>query len=257
MWTIFKDWIFYIIQFFYDFAGDWGLAIIIVTLILRLILWPLVQKQTKSTYDMQKLQPLMEELKEKYANDPQKYNEEVQRVYSEVHFNPLAGCLPMLVQLPIFMALFQVLREMGARDEVANYCFYNIVPNLVKTPADMWQIGLTQFLPYLILMIVFGVVTFLPMIIQQMNNNNEEQKRQMFMMSGFMSLFMLWIGWSSPAGVLLYWGTSSIFGVLQQYFTQKSLGKKDAEKEAQIEALRPVNVKVVRKEKKARPKKKS
>ena len=100
MWEVFKGWIFDIIQFFYNMCGDWGMAIIIVTVIFRIIISPLMHKQSKSSYQMQKVQPLMQEIQTKYANDPQRMQEEMQKLYAEVKFNPLAGCLPMLRAVP-------------------------------------------------------------------------------------------------------------------------------------------------------------
>ena len=91
MWDVFKDWIFDIIHFFYDFCGDWGLAIIIVTVIFRILISPLMHKQTKSSFQMQKVQPLMQELQRKYADDQPRLQEEMQKLYAEVKFNPLAG----------------------------------------------------------------------------------------------------------------------------------------------------------------------
>lgn len=113
MWDIFKDWIFQVIEFFYGFCGDWGLAIIVVTVIFRIIVAPLMHKQAKSSYDMQKVQPKIQELKERFPDDPTRQSQEMQKIYAEMKFNPLAGCLPLLLQMPIFIALFQVLREMG------------------------------------------------------------------------------------------------------------------------------------------------
>ena len=169
MWDVFKDWIFNVIQFFYDFCGDWGLAIIIVTIIFRIIVAPLIHKQAKSNYQMQKIQPKMQQIQEKFAGDQVRMQQEMQRLYAEAKFNPLAGCLPMLLQMPIFIALFQVLREMGDRPEVAgNFSFYGLVPNLVTTPADALGQGFGTFVPYLILMLVFAGATFAPMIMQQM-----------------------------------------------------------------------------------------
>ena len=117
MWDIIKNWIFDVIQFFYNFCGDWGLAIIIVTVIFRILVAPLMHKQAKSSYQMQKVQPLMQEIQRKYADDPMRQQEEMQKLYAEAKFNPLAGCLPMILQMPIFIALFQVLSEMGQRTE--------------------------------------------------------------------------------------------------------------------------------------------
>ncbi|WP_165042868.1 YidC/Oxa1 family membrane protein insertase [Adlercreutzia sp. ZJ138] len=254
MWSVFKDWIFDIISFFYSFVGDWGMAIIIITVIFRLIMAPIVHKQSKSSYQMQKIQPKIQQLQSKYADDPQRMNVEMQKLYAEAKFNPLAGCLPMLLQMPIFMALFQVLREMGDRVQ-GTYEFYNLVPSLVTTPSQALGQGFLFFLPYVILMVVFAGATFLPMFLQQKNNSDPKQKQQMYIMSGLMSLMMLWIGWSSPAGVLLFWGVSSLFGVVQQQIAMSIMRKRDEEESNEIE-VQPIEIDVTRKEKKPRPKKK-
>ena len=256
MWEVFKNWIFDIIQFFFSFCQDWGLAIIVVTSIFRLIISPLMHKQTTSSYQMQKVQPLMQEIQAKFADDPTRMQEEMQKLYAEAKFNPLAGCLPMLLQMPIFIALFQVLREMPnymGSDE--GYQFYNLVPNLVMTPSGAFAEGFGTFVPYLILMVIFAGATFLPMILMQMGQKDNPQRNQTLMMAGIMSLFMLWISWSSPAGVLLFWGVSSIIGVCQQQISMRIMKKRDAEKEETIE-VKPIEVDVTRKAKKPRPKKK-
>lgn len=255
MWDLFKNWIFDVIQFFFNFCQDWGMAIIIVTVIFRIIISPLMHKQTKSSFQMQKVQPKMQEIQKKYADDPTRMQEEMQKLYADAKFNPLAGCLPMLLQLPIFMALFQVLREMGERVDVSSYRFYNLVPNLVTTPSEAFANGFGQFVPYLILMIVFAGATFLPMVLMQMGQKDNPQRKQTLMMSGFMSLFMLWISWGSPAGVLLFWGVSSLIGVAQQQISMRIMKKRD-EENADVIDVKPVEVDVTRKTKKPRPKKK-
>lgn len=253
MWDIFKDWIFDVIQFFYNICGDWGLAIIVVTIIFRVLISPLMHKQTKSTHAMQKVQPLIQELQSKYSDDPQRLNEEMQKLYAEVKFNPIAGCIPMLLQMPIFIALFQVLSEMGSRTQGTTYEFYNLVPSLVTTPSQAFANG--TFVPYVILMIIFAGATFLPMVLQQLNSSNTAQRKQMIIMAGVMSLFMLWISWNSPAGVLLFWGASSLLGIAQQQISLRMMKRKDAEQEEAIE-VKPIEVDVTRKAKKPRPKKK-
>ena len=255
MWDAFKDWIFSVIQFFHGFCNDWGLAIIIVTIIFRIIVAPLMHKQAKSSYQMQKVQPLMQEIQKKFANDPVRQQEEMQKLYAEAKFNPLAGCLPMLLQMPIFIALFQVLSEMGQRTQGTEYKFYNLVPNLVTTPSQAITGGFGTFVPYLILMLVFAGATFLPMILMQKNNKDSAQRKQTLIMSGVMSLFMLWISWGSPAGVLLFWGASSLIGVAQQQVSLRIMKKKDAVEEAVVE-VKPIEVDVTRKVKSPRPKKK-
>ena len=255
MWDIIKNWIFDVIQFFYNFCGDWGLAIIIVTVIFRILVAPLMHKQAKSSYQMQKVQPLMQEIQRKYADDPMRQQEEMQKLYAEAKFNPLAGCLPMILQMPIFIALFQVLSEMGQRTEGTSYAFYNLVPSLVTTPSQAFSQGFGTFVPYVVLMIIFAGATFLPMVLQQMGNKDNPQRKQTLIMSGVMSLFMLWISWGSPAGVLLFWGASSLIGVAQQPISLRSMTLKDAEAAETIE-VKPIEVDVTRKVKKPRPKKK-
>jgi YidC/Oxa1 family membrane protein insertase len=258
MWEIFKNWIFDVIQFFFNFCQDWGLAIIIVTVIFRILMAPLMHKQARSSYDMQKLTPKLKALKERFPDDPTRQSQEMQKLYAEAKFNPLAGCIPMLFQMPIFIALFQVLREMGDRiGNDASYSFYNVVPNLVITPSQALNEGFLAFIPYLILMLIFAVATFLPMVLQQLHSENTQQRNQTLIMGAVMSLMMLWISWSSPAGVLLFWGTSSLIGIVQNQGTLaycRAQDRKKAEEESLV--VKPIEVNVTRKEKKARPKKK-
>ncbi|MCD8316072.1 MAG: YidC/Oxa1 family membrane protein insertase [Eggerthellaceae bacterium] len=258
MWEAIKDWIFEVIQFFYNICGDWGLAIIIVTIIFRILVSPLMHRQAKSNYQMQKIQPMIANIQKKYANDQARQQQELQKAYANAHFNPLMGCIPMLLQMPIFIALFQTLRSIGERTNGDDYSFYGIIPDLTETPSGAFAQGFVAFIPYVILMIIFAGATFVPMIINQLHTQNNPQKRQTYIMSGVMSLFMLWISWSSPAGVLLYWGTSSLIAIAQNQWSYSRCRRKDREKEEE-EALevKPVEVNVTRKVKKKRPTKKS
>lgn len=256
MWEAFKDAIFFCIEFFHNFVSDWGLAIVIVTLILRLILFPLMQKQIKSSYKMQQFSPRMREIQEKYADDQQRQAEEMQKMYAEIGFNPLTGCLPLLIQMPIFVALFQVLNEMGARTDGTEYSFFNILPTLTGSAGAMWGEGFLTFLPYGILLLLFAFCTFLPTLLQQ-NGTNNPQRKQMMIMMGIMSVFMLWLGWTSPAGVVLFWATSSVFGVLQQIISTRVFKIHDQQVAAEDTTPKPVEVDVVRKTKKKRPTKKN
>lgn len=258
MWDAFKDFIFWGMDACYGFVGDWGLAIIIATLIFRLILSPLMQKQIKSSYRMSKVSPLMQELQEKYADDPQRLSEEMRKLYSESGFNPIGGCLPLLLQMPIFIAVFQVLRdEMSWRvaDSSAGYNFLSIISNLTVSPATALSEGLAVFLPYIILLLLFAGLTFAPMLIQQRKQTGP-QHQQMVIMSVVMTVMMLFIGWGSPAGVLLFWATSSLFGVIQQQITTRIMKREDAAQEAIEVKVEPVKVDMVRKERKKRPTKK-
>ena len=256
MWDMFCQFMADCVAFFYPLFHDWGMAIIIFTIIFRLLLAPLMHSQAKSSYQMQKIQPRVNEIQERFANDPTRQNAEIQKLYADAKYNPVAGCVPMLLQMPIFMALFTALRNIDTYiTSTTTFTWYNIVPDLLKAPSAAFEDGMLVFLPYLILLIVFAGATFLPMLLQQLTNQNSSQRTQMLVMSGVMMLMMLWLGWGSPAGVLLYWGMSSLIGVAQTQLTMRYLKKKDASKEEEDIAT-PVRIEVTRKVAKKRPKKK-
>ena len=258
MWEIILQAIFEVINFFYGFVHDWGMAIIIVTIIFRILVAPLMHKQAKSNFQMQKIQPQIQKIQEKYGNDQVRMNQEMQKLYADAKFNPLMGCLPMLLQMPIFIALFQVLRNIqNYTDSDAPLTFYGIIPNLTQTPSGALSEGPVAFIPYLVLMLIFAGATFLPMIIQQVKNKDNKQRNQTLIMGVVMTVFMLWISWGSPAGVLLFWGASSLIGIGQNQFTLHRCRKQDEEEEAAKALIsQPVEVDVVRKTKKKRPSKK-
>ena len=257
MWEAFCQFMATLLELCYPPVHDWGMAILIFTVIFRLALTPLISKQTKSSYQMQKVQPLLSQIQERFADDPVRQQEELQKVYAEAKFNPLAGCLPMLLQMPIFMAFFTVLRNIDTYiTSSTEFTFYNLIPDLLLSPADTFAQGFNTFLPYLILMIVFAGATIVPMIIQQKNNQNSSQRTQMIVMSIFMMLMMVWIGWGSPGGVLLYWGLASLIGIFQQQIIMHSLKKKDKQIEEAEAETKLVEVDVERRVKKKRPKKK-
>lgn len=246
-----------IVELFYYPVHDWGMAIILLTIVFRLLIMPLMLSQTKSSHQMQKVQPLLKEIQTKYADNPVRMQEETQKLYAEAKFNPLASCVPMLIQMPIFIALFQVLRNIqNYLPEYDVFTFYNIVPNLLATPAEVMGEGIGPFVPYGILIIIFVGATFLPMLLQQRDNQDSQQRNQMYMMSIIMGIMMLFVSWSSPAGVLLFWGVSGIIATITQQGYMRYLKKKDAEVEASQIEVKPVKVEVERKVKKKRPTKK-
>ena len=248
----------WVVEKFYFMAQDWGLAIILFTIVFRLLMMPLMLSQTRSSHQMQKVQPKMKEIQARWANDPVRMQEETQKLYADAKFNPLASCVPMLIQMPIFIALFQVLRNI--QDWLPAYegtfRFYNIVPSLTATPSEVMGQGLVEFIPYGILIIIFVGATFLPMLLQQRDNKDTQQKNQMYMMSIIMGVMMLFVSWSSPAGVLVFWGVSGIIAVLTQQIYMRHLKRTDKELELQQIEVQPVKVEVERRVKKKRPKKK-
>jgi len=225
-WEQFKDLIFLALEYFYGLTNDWGLAIILLTIALRIIILPLTWKQTVSMYEMQKVQPKIKALQEKYKNDKEKLQEETLKFYQENKVNPFGGCLPLLLQMPIFFALFNVLRS----DLPDDASFLGIIPNLTYTPKMVYTAaaaangagpvaGVIAALPYLILVVVFAVSIWLP---QALMPGDKQQK----MIGAYMAIVMLFFGWSSPAGVLLYWDVSSIWGVAQQQVTMAWMNRR-------------------------------
>lgn len=261
MWEAFCGFIFWGMEALWGVVGDWGLAIILATLVLRIILFPLMQSQAKSSYQMQKVQPLIQDIQQRYADQPQKLQEEMQKVYAETKFNPLAGCLPLLLQMPIFIAMFQILRDDGSQyiktyTDQFTCAFFNIIPDLTMTPATALDAGIMAFLPYIILLLLFALVTFIPMLIS--TPKESQQYQTTLIMGAVMTVMMLFIGWGSPAGVLLFWATSSIFALGQNLVNRRIMKKEDAKKEEEYKELHPepVKVQVVRKQSKKRPTKK-
>jgi YidC/Oxa1 family membrane protein insertase len=185
--------------------------------------------------------------------------QEMMKLYQEAKFNPLSGCLPMLLQMPIFMALYGVLLNIPARIEATgvmadatHLSFYGIIHDLTLSPSTVFaEQGFGPALPYIILMLLFGVSMLLPVLTSKENRAN----RQMLIMMGVMSVMMLWFGWTVPAGVVLYWDMSSLLGVAQQMISKEVYKRQDAKRAEETIDITPVRVDVDRKEKKARPRK--
>ena len=258
MWDWIVQILLQILRFIQGLASDWGLSIIILTVIVRLILTPLLLKSTKSTARMQVLQPKLMEIQQKYADDPQRQAEEMQKFYSENKFNPLGGCLPLLIQMPILLALFTLLRNLPGYigESGVVFSFYNIMPDLTTTPGAQWANGIATALPYLISLILFGILTVIPSLYQS-HNQTGQQASSMRTMALVMGIMMLWLGWNLPAGVLLYYDVSSLWQGAQQIFvTRRVMEKAKAEEEERL-AHAPIEVDVVRREHKARPRKKN
>lgn len=181
------------LRFFYSLIPNYGIAIILLTLLVRLVLYPLTLKQTKAMAQMQKLQPKIKDIQDRYKDDRQKMNEEVMKLYMKNNVSPLGGCLPLLLQLPIIMALYNTFR---------------IAVELRKAPF-LWMSDLSKGDPYLILPIAIMVLTYY----QQGKANVDPQQRQAM---AFMPMMMFVITWSLPSGLLVYWFASSVLGILQQ-----------------------------------------
>lgn len=259
MWDWIVNILFQVLKLIQGFAIDWGLSIIILVLIIRLLLTPLMLKSTRSMARMQVLQPKLQEIQEKYADDPQKQQEMMQKFYSENKFNPLGGCLPLLIQMPILFALFTLLRDLPSYFpgvNVSEFSFFSILPDLTKVPSQAFAENAVASIPYLVALVLFAVLTLIPTLMQSRNQTGG-QAQSMRMMAVVMTVMMLWMGWGLPAGVLLYYDVSSLWQVVQQQLvTRRVLEKAKAEEEERM-ASAPIEVDVVRRERKARPHKRS
>lgn len=185
-----------ILMAIYGMTGNFGLSIIILTILIKIVLLPLTLKQDKSMKEMKNLQPKIDALREKYGNDKQLLNQKTMELYKEHNVNPAGGCLPLLVQLPILWALFGVLRKEG------------VVPD----ETFLWlSLGTPD--PYFVFPVLNGVVAFIQQKLMG-TNNNPQMKNMMYMFP----IMMIFISYKMPGGLQLYWLTSSLAGVIQQYF---------------------------------------
>jgi YidC/Oxa1 family membrane protein insertase len=218
--------IFMIVEFFYGVLGNFGLAILALTVVVKLIMFPLANKSYESLSKMRTLQPKMEEIKKKFKDDPQKQQQETMALYQREKINPLAGCLPILVQIPVFYALYKVLfvtiemrhapffgwiRDLSARDPSTIWNLFGAIP---WDPATLPLVGslLNGPLHLGVLPIVYGLTMWLQ---QSMNPPAQDpMQRQIFAFLPFIFTFIM-----APfaAGLLIYWAWNNILSIAQQY----------------------------------------
>jgi YidC/Oxa1 family membrane protein insertase len=192
-------------KFFYGIIPNYGVAIIIITVIIKLLFWPIQAKSIKSMKEMQKFQPLVKKLKEKYKDDPQKLNQETMRLYKEHKINPFAGCLPMLVQIPVFFALFAMLRS---AIELRGASFLWIKD--LSQPDTIFHVAGLPFNP---LPLAMTGASFWQMKLTPQTADAQQQK-----MMAFMPLMMLFFFYSTSSGLVLYWTVQQLLSVAQQWW---------------------------------------
>ncbi|HHV28526.1 YidC/Oxa1 family membrane protein insertase [Acetivibrio mesophilus] len=261
--------------------GSYGLAIILFTIFVKLLLLPLTIKQYKSSAKMQEIQPLIQEVQRKYKNDPELQSQEMMKIYKEHNFSPTSGCLPTLIQLPIMFSLYYVIREpltymfnmtkeqietlvnqlnqatnglpqinmkniyfqieaalrSGKLDVVENLGFIKF--DLGKIPKLNFTEDVATYLPLLLIPILAVVSTYISskmiMVRTQNSKNSKNSKNQkQDDMSTSMNKSMLFVGpimtgiisFQAPAALGLYWLTSNVFQIIQQYLINKLIMKK-------------------------------
>ena len=228
---------------------SYALAIILISILLKIILFPLMQKQMKSTMNMQEVQPKLEYLQKKYKNNPEKMNEEVMKLYKEYNINPMAGCLPLLIQMPILIGLFGALRQ------------YNFDP--IEHATFFWIPNLAEKDPLFILPILVALTMFLQQKISMSATPSAAENPTMKTMLYIMPAMMLFVCWQMPSGLFLYWAFFSILSIIQQFFMNKQKKKemalraereaaekekRIAEKKAKMTAKKESNTKAKKKE---------
>lgn len=201
-----------IISFFFNFTEilgipNYGLAIILFTIILKVILYPLTVKQIRSMKKMQELQPKMKAIQEKYKDNKQLQQQKMMEFYQENQFNPLSGCLPLLVQMPILMGIFWALKDF----------------HYVTTPSFLYLADISIPDPYYILPVLSAATTWYSTRQSQAGQVPQEgaMAQQQKIMQIFMPLFIGYISLQFPAGLVIYWVMSNILQILQQWWLMR------------------------------------
>ncbi|MBM6968484.1 YidC/Oxa1 family membrane protein insertase [Pseudoramibacter alactolyticus] len=212
----------------YNLVKDYGFAVILFTIIVKTIILPLNIKQTNSMREMQAVQPELNNLQKKYKNNPEKLNAETMKLYKLYNVNPMAGCLPLLIQLPIIWGLFGALRS------PAKYVFTN--GNLSALRAGFyWIPNLGKPDPYFVLPILCVVLTFITqwyMMRFQDDGNKAAQSSQKVMLY-VMPLMIGWFAVKMPAGVALYWVVQNAYTFVQQFLVMRKPVEKVSIEEAE------------------------
>ena len=206
------DFVVHILNAIYGVVGNYGIAIIIVTVLMRIIIFPLTLKQEKSMKKMRELQPELEKIKEKYKDNPQEYQQKTAELYRESGVNPLGGCLPLLIQMPVFVALYWAFSG-NAIPADAKFLWFTL-----KQPDRLFMIGNFAFN---LLPILNVGVTYIQQKIMTNTTSGQESNQQMKTMLYMMPLMMLFIFYRMPSGVTLYYLVSGALSLVQQYFILK------------------------------------
>lgn len=232
--TLLSHPLFNILIFLYNFVPphDLGISVIILTVLVRILISPMSIKAARNQRIMAVLQPKLKEIQEKHKGDAQKQNEEIRNLYKEAKTNPFSGCLPLLIQLPIFIALFQILKDLGndgqfsalysfvQRPEAFNTDFLGILDLSKSSKVLAIAAGIFQFVQSKM------ISSFLPKTAKanQKNNAADDMSRIMTQqMTYIMPIFLIVIYWSLPSVLSLYWIVITLFSIGEQYYINKKI----------------------------------
>lgn len=205
MFSILSKPLFWLLEWFYKLAGNWGVAIILITVVVKLVFYKLSEASYKSMARMRKIQPRFQALRERYADDKQKMNQAVMQMYKKEKINPLGGCLPILVQMPVFLALYWVLVESV---------------ELRQAPFMLWISDLSIRDPVFVLPLLMGASMYVQFKLNP-TPPDPMQAKIFAMMPIMMTVFMAFF----PAGLVLYWLMNNILSIAQQYVITRRIEK--------------------------------
>lgn len=197
----------WLLNLFQSWVGNWGLAIILLTLLIKLGTWPFTEKSYANAERMKEIQPQLDALREKHENDQQRLAEETMKLFKENSFNPLGGCFPMLLQMPILYALYVM-----------------IINSVELYHADfiLWYTDLSARDPYFVLPILMGVMMLIQQKFMTTSTNNQQAAVMMKVMPVMFTAFMLFL----PAGLVLYYSLNLVLGVFQQWLIRRKFARK-------------------------------
>lgn len=204
----------YFLKFFYKFTHNYGIAIILLTVLIKIVFWPLAHKSAKAMKTMQKIQPRLQKLKEKYGDDKERLNKELLQLYKTYKVNPMSGCLPMLLQIPVFFALYKVLLQAIELRHAPFLLWINDLsaPDRLMIPGiDIpWIHGLP------VLTILMGVSMWWQQKLTPASLDPTQAKIMQFLPVVFTFMFLTF-----PSGLVLYWLVNNILSIAQQYYINK------------------------------------
>lgn len=192
-----------VLNFFERYLKNYGLAIIVLTVIIKVIFYPLTNYGMKSMKEMQKVQPQLAAIKERYKNDKEKLNKELMELYKKYKINPVSGCLPMLLQVPVFLALYEVLY---------------VAIELRHAPFFLWIADLSAKDPYYVSPLIMGATMFIQQRMTPTSVDPMQQKIMLLMPAIFTFMFLKF-----PAGLVIYWLVNNVLTIAQQYYSQRTV----------------------------------
>ncbi len=246
----FAKFLFFLMKLCHSVTGSWALSIVFVTVVLRLILYPLNTWSIRSMKGMQEVGPQIKAIQEKYKKDPQKAQLEILAIYREKGVNPISGCLPLILQLPFLIGMFDLLKttfELRGVVFVPGWIDNLTSPDVLFTWGYSLPIFGTEF--HLLPVILGGIMYVQQNVMSTLPKDPStwtDQQRQQRMMGNIMTVVMTVMFYNFPSGLNIYWISSMLLGILQQWWTAKSMDKKAKEAVVEIE-VKPTHKKLPKK----------